>query len=362
MALTELERTQREARVLAELAALAGSEVDYSATVDAVLRLVKKLVVSPLLCLSIAGIGNHARTAEGTDPDWAGAAARALSDLMDAKVLARAGAGGGAYPIAGPPAWFLAFPAEMRSGRIGALVLGGPEPLAVSADEAQLMLRLAAQAVLVTDRALLLQRVQEQEVTDQLTGVASYRRLLDALEYELARHHYTERRLALMLLDVEGLDRINRVYGRSYGNHILVQLARLVEETVRPIDMVARGGKHDFVVLLPETDADGAQRVCDVVRERFLAMQFAGGAVRLSVGLAHARPDEGHGRYPGGLRSGPLSADALLRRAEGSLQESKQQQREWDALLLNAPAGQPAALRPQGGDPGPGRHGRPAGR
>jgi diguanylate cyclase (GGDEF)-like protein len=327
----DLERAQREARVMAELAAMAGSEVEYSNTVDAALRLVEKLVVSPLLCLSIPGVGNHTRAAEGADLGWAGAASQVLSDVLDAKQFARAGAAGEVHPIAGPPAWFLVFPVEMRSGRTGALVLGAPEPHSVSADEEQLMLRLATQAVLVADRALLLQQMQEQEMTDSLTGVASYRRLLDVLEYELARHHYTRRWLALVVLDVEGLDRINRIYGRAYGNHILVQLARLVEETVRPIDLVARGGSHDFVVMLPETDADGAQRTCDSLRERFLAMQFAGGAVRLGVGIAHARPDEGHPRNP--------PADALLRRAEGALQESKQRQRDWDALPLNVPAG-----------------------
>jgi diguanylate cyclase (GGDEF)-like protein len=331
----QLERAQREARTLAEMAGMAGSEAEYTNTVDAVLRLVEKLVVSPLLCLSIheraAVVGHYARTAGGIDAQWADAAARRLAERLDVRLLARAGTASGAYPIDGPPAWFLVFPAETRSGRRGALALGAPEPLALSADEDQLMLRLATQAMLMLDHALLLQQIQEQEIRDPLTGVASYRRLLDMLEYELARHRSTRRWLALMLLDVEGLDGINRSYGRSYGDHILAQLARLVEETLRPIDLVARGGSHDFGVMLPETDADEAEKARDRVRERFLAMQFAGGAVGLSIGVAHARPDEGQTRH--------LGTDTLLRRAEVALRESKQQQREWDALPLRSPAG-----------------------
>jgi diguanylate cyclase (GGDEF)-like protein len=189
------------------------------------------------------------------------------------------------------------------------------------------MLRLAAQVLLVLDHALLLAQIQEGDPTDRLTGVASHRRLLDMLDYELRRHRYSRRWLALMLLDVEGLEGINRSYGRRYGNHILTQLAKLVEDAVRPIDLVARGGEHDFAVMLPETDAEEGRRLSDALLERFLAVQFAGGAVGLSVGVAHARPDES------------LSPDGLLQRAEVALQESKQQRHELDALPLNPLAG-----------------------
>ena len=61
----------------------------------------------------------------------------------------------------------------------------------------------------VTDRQL-----EQQEVTDRLTGTLNHRRLLETLDYEIGRHAYHGRWLALLLLDVQGLDSINRSYGR----------------------------------------------------------------------------------------------------------------------------------------------------
>jgi GGDEF domain-containing protein len=76
------------------------------------------------------------------------------------------------------------------------------------------MLRLVRQALLVLDHALLLEKIEHLEGEDQLTAVINRHRLLEILEYELRRHRFTRKWLALSMIDVEDLDSINRSYGR----------------------------------------------------------------------------------------------------------------------------------------------------
>lgn len=318
-----LERAQRENRVMAEMAALATSSQDYAETVFDLLNLIEQLVLSPFLSLSVqelGRVGQHVRVAEGVDPLWAEEAEQYLAGVQGQLLTHAPPHGFGTHYLTAPAAWFLAVPVETRGGRTGALALGAPEPLSITPDEEALMQRLARHVLLVLDHALLLEHIEQLEVTDGLTGVANQRRLLEILEYEMQRHKHSGQSLALLVLDVEGLDGINRSYGRSYGNHILQKLAAMLQQMVRPIDVVARCGLDEFAVVLPETDDEEALALAERLRERVQGLRFAGGTVDMSVGVAYVSPDE------------TLMAESFLHRGEQALQQAKRQERGWNAL------------------------------
>jgi len=320
-----LERAQTENRVMTEMAALSFSRHEYPDVVQALLDLLEQVVVSPLLVLSIQEFDNpgyYLRTGKGVDPLWAEEAGRCMVEMQN-QYLSQAG-----VPLhriltqhsVSPPAWMVTFPAETRSSRIGGLSLVSSAPLAIAPREEQLMVRLMNQVLLVLDHALLLKRVENQEAIDRLTGAANLRRLLETLEYEMQRHRFAGKRLALLVLDVEGLDGINRTYGRRYGNHILVKLAGLVQSSVRPIDTVARYGLDEFAVILPEMNEEQGRDLAEQLHQKVLTVEFAGGEIVLSAGVAHVKPDE------------TLTPEAVLWRAEQALHEAKRQERDWSAL------------------------------
>jgi diguanylate cyclase (GGDEF)-like protein len=117
------------------------------------------------------------------------------------------------------------------------------------------------------DNARLFERVRHMAVSDPLTGLANYRRLLDVLENETERTDRTGRPFAVLLLDLDGLKTINDSYGHLVGSRAICRLADILRIHCRAIDTAARYGGDEFALVLPESQEDEARRVADRIRE-----------------------------------------------------------------------------------------------
>ena len=141
------------------------------------------------------------------------------------------------------------------------------------------------------DQARLFEQVRTMAVSDPLTGLANYRRLISVLEAELDRSRRTQRPFSVVLLDMDGLKLINDQYGHLTGSRALVRIGKVLRNHSRAIDTAARYGGDEFALVLPEASKDIATRVVTRIRER-LTSETEAPALSVSAGVA-AFPEDG---------------------------------------------------------------------
>ncbi|MFC1415250.1 GGDEF domain-containing protein [Streptacidiphilus cavernicola] len=198
--------------------------------------------------------------------------------------------------------------------------------------------------------------LERTSYTDPLTGVWNYRYLQLSLDREIARCARNPQpdgadRLALLLLEVEGFDRIRREHGHQRGGAVLRDLAQRLAMEVREADVFGRYGGEEFLVLLPDTDAAGAEHVAERLRWTVRRHPLALPAVPVPALVAADGPSEtgvdaasGAGAGSGAAPENGLSAAigiAVLPRDGGHA-----------ALLLRAADQALAAARAPGTVPG----------
>jgi len=133
--------------------------------------------------------------------------------------------------------------------------------------------------------------------TDALTQVANRRHLLARANAEMARARRNGAPLSVILLDLDEFKRVNDTLGHEAGDRVLVATTAVIEEQLRPSDLLGRMGGEEFCVLLPETRGEGALEVAERLREALESAQISTdrGAVQVtaSFGVACQRaPDE----------------------------------------------------------------------
>jgi diguanylate cyclase len=158
-----------------------------------------------------------------------------------------------------------------------------------------------------------LRRLSDEVGTDALTQVANRRGLMQAFEAERARLEREGSALAVGLLDIDNFKRLNDTLGHAAGDLALVALAQRVRDSLRPVDVVARFGGEEFVVLLPGTLVDEAAQVLTRLQRQLTASLFMHDGkevfVTFSAGVTAYRPGE--------------PVEAALERADEALYEAK---------------------------------------
>ena len=114
-------------------------------------------------------------------------------------------------------------------------------------------------------------QLRELAITDPLTGLANYRRLLEVLRGEIARSRRTGRSFSVVFVDMDGLKSINDRFGHLVGSRALCRVGDALRRTSRALDTPARYGGDEFAIVLPETTEDGAKSVLKRIADRLVA-------------------------------------------------------------------------------------------
>lgn len=171
-----------------------------------------------------------------------------------------------------------------------------------------------ALAAMAAERQHAEEQVRNLAVTDALTGLANYRKLVDVLDTEIRRYGRTARTFAVLLIDLDGLKKINDRHGHLTGSRAVCRLADILRIHCRDIDTAARYGGDEFALVIPEAGPKEAQQVAQRIRER-VAHDAESPAISASIGAA-VYPLDGETR------------DALLGAADQALYEMKRRSKQ----------------------------------
>jgi diguanylate cyclase (GGDEF)-like protein len=204
-------------------------------------------------------------------------------------------------------------------GRVTGIVSVGRHDKPFSDSEQDLFHYLAGQAAVSVENVGLHETVERQAVTDELTGLSNRRRFQETLAGEVARSQRFDQGLGLVMLDLDNFKQINDTYGHQQGDVVLREVARVLRDSSRAIDLPARYGGEELAVVLPGTDLDGAFDLAERVREGIEALEFPladeGGeskVIRITASLGAAALGDGIED----MRELVAAADAALYRAK----------------------------------------------
>ena len=166
----------------------------------------------------------------------------------------------------------------------------------------------------IADRVRLMDLLQKQAGTDELTGLPNRREFLDVVE-NLMR---SNKDFSLLMLDIDLFKKVNDTYGHDAGDEVLRVLAKECMAASGKLDIFARWGGEEFVAVLPDTDADQARAAAEKLRATIEHQDFAhtwrtGSAIpfTVSIGVATRVPAE-------------RDFDAILKRADEALYKAKE--------------------------------------
>jgi len=157
------------------------------------------------------------------------------------------------------------------------------------------------------------EEIYRMTIVDGLTQIHNKRYLFEALDKELIRARRYDRQLSLLIFDIDYFKNINDQYGHLAGDHVLRELARIVQERIRRDEVFARYGGEEFVIVLPETPLAGGVALAENLRGRVETHPFAFQGERIPVTISVGCAMLGEEK----------AAADLIQRADDKLYEAK---------------------------------------
>ena len=156
----------------------------------------------------------------------------------------------------------LVVPLVSKGQHDGDLVVASPVARPFDHDEKELAQIVANQVAVAVENRRLYDRLEEQAITDGLTGLYNHRFFYDRLHAEITRARRYGFQLSLLMLDLDDFKHFNDDFGHQAGDRVLAEVGRIMREQLRrDVDIPCRYGGEEFAIILPHTPALGAETV-----------------------------------------------------------------------------------------------------
>lgn len=155
-------------------------------------------------------------------------------------------------------------------------------------------------------------RIEELAITDELTGLYNRRYLMQMLSQQRALANRSRYGFVVCYLDLDHFKKVNDKYGHPFGDKVLKSFANLMSSALREVDIGARLGGEEFVLVLADTNLDAAHGVCQRMAERWREMHFSEAPdleLTLSAGITAFKS--------------PETIEQILERADALLYDAK---------------------------------------
>lgn len=163
------------------------------------------------------------------------------------------------------------------------------------------------------------QKLQELVEIDDLTGLFNMRSIFQKLEFEMERGKRFDRPVTVVMIDMDYFKTVNDGHDHLFGSYVLSEVGKVIKSSTRSVDIPARYGGDEFLIVLSETPLAGVELFCERLRKRIEQTTFQQGAdsiqLTLSIGFASTKSGES------------ISAKELVRHADAALYEAKRQGR-----------------------------------
>jgi diguanylate cyclase (GGDEF)-like protein len=161
----------------------------------------------------------------------------------------------------------LCIPITYGETLLGALNIESRNESAFSPQDVLILNTLADLLATALHNAFVFQKLQQQSITDGLTGIKTRRFFWEALSAEWKRASRSGRPFSVVLIDLDKFKEVNDTMGHFEGDLVLARVGRLLEQKSRQSNVVARYGGDEFIILMPETGADQAQVLAERLRQ-----------------------------------------------------------------------------------------------
>ncbi len=209
---------------------------------------------------------------------------------------------------------FAVVPIMSKEQVLGVVAIGSHSVHQFPLSTMRLLDTITMQIGMAIDNARLYERALHLAFTDNLTGLYNRRYLLDQLDREFARVARNESSISLLMIDLDGLKKINDQFGHNEGDVVLKKVAKILKQNTRSSDVASRWGGDEFVLLAPDTDSKSAYILAERIRYQVehCLPKVAGQelTITISVGLA---------AYPGSVSC----VTELLKRADDAMYNAK---------------------------------------
>ena len=164
-------------------------------------------------------------------------------------------------------------------------------------------------AIIFASLGLIISNLKTQNCTDPLTNLWNRQQYAKRIQLEIKKLNNNVSCLSLAMLDIDNFKKINDTYGHLIGDEVLKDISNIISNNIRTDDLAIRWGGEEFIIILPNTDKDGALRLCERIRILIQSSINHNSSVTVSIGIAYTDK--------------PIQPEILLQNADDALYIAK---------------------------------------